>query len=75
MKNGLPAMILAQPAGFHRDRTRLDLAVRLSDKYFLKSCESFRKIRQQFRGNFALVTARPQNARYQQPSWSFNAQG
>ncbi len=60
MKHRLPAMILAQPAGFQRYAARLILAIiRVSDKNFLQSCQPFRKISQDFSGHFALVAARP----------------
>ncbi len=60
MKHRLPAMILAQPAGFQRYAARLMLAIiRMSDKDFPQSCQAFRKISEDFSGDFALVAARP----------------
>jgi len=56
-------MILAQPARPHRHAPRLILAVRLPDKHFLQFGKPFRKIGEQFCCDFALVPARPQNAR------------
>ena len=53
-------MILAQPAGFQRYAARLMLAIiRMSDKDFPQSCQAFRKISEDFSGDFALVAARP----------------
>ncbi len=74
MKNRLPAMILAQPAGFQRHAPRLILAIGITDKNFLQSCESFRKICEEFSGDFPLVAARPKDARNQDPAWSVRAQ-
>jgi len=44
MKNRLPAMILAQPAGFQQEAVRLILAIGMSCKNFPQSCQAFRKI-------------------------------
>ena len=74
MKNRLPAVILAQPAGFHGHATRLSYAATVPKETFRQFCESFRKIGQEFGSNFALIAARPQNARNQQPAWRFKAQ-
>jgi hypothetical protein len=59
MKNRLPAMILAQPAGFQRQAPRFILAFRVSDKNFLQSCQAGRKVSEEFSGDFPLVAARP----------------
>jgi len=68
-------MILAQPAGFQRYAARLiPTIIRMSDKNFPQSYQAFRKIREDFSGDFALVAARPQDARNQDPAWSFRAQ-
>jgi hypothetical protein len=64
-------MILAQPARFQGNQARLCLFPGLAHKNFLQFGESFRKIGQQFRGNFPFVAARAKNARYLNPSWSF----
>jgi hypothetical protein len=74
MKNRLPAMILAQPAGFQRHAPRLSLTLRVSDKNFPQSCQSFWKISQEFSGDFALVAGRFQDACNQDPTWSWSAQ-
>src|SRR5260370_26947531 len=74
MKNRLPPMILAQPAGFQPHPSRLIFAIGKSYKNFLQSCEAFRKISEDLRGDFALIAARPQDARNQDPAWSFKAQ-
>jgi hypothetical protein len=74
MKNRLTAMILAQPAGFQRDAARLILAIGMSYKNFPQSCQAFRKISKDFSGNFALIAARPKDARNQDPAWSIRAQ-
>ncbi len=74
MKNRLPAMILAQPAGFQGHAARLILATGMSGKDFPQSCQAFRKISNDFSRNFALVAARPKDARHQDPAWSFKAQ-
>jgi hypothetical protein len=74
MKNRLATMILAQPAGFQRHTPRLHLAFGVSDKNFLQSREAFRKIGEEFSGDFALIAARPKDARNQDPAWSFRAQ-
>src|SRR2546423_8587951 len=74
MKNRLSAMILAQPAGFQRYAARLILAVGKSDKNLPQSCQTLRKISEDFSGDFALVAARPKDARNQDPAWSFRAQ-
>jgi hypothetical protein len=75
VKNRLPAMILAQPAGFQRHAPRRNLALGMSGENFPQSREAFRKISEDFSGDFALVAARPQDARNQDPAWSFSAQG
>jgi len=60
MKHCLPAMILAQPAGFQRYAARLILAIiRMSDKNFPQTSQAFRKIREDFSGDFTLVAAGP----------------
>ncbi len=59
MKHRLPAMILAQPAGFQRYAARLILAMRMSDVDFPQSGQAFRKISEDFSGDFAFVAARP----------------
>ena len=74
MKDRLSAMILAQPAGFQRYAARLIHAVGESDKNFPQSCQALRKISEDFSGDFALIAARPKNARNQDPSWSLRAQ-
>ena len=74
MKNRLPAMILAEPAGLQRYAAGLIFAVGVSDKHFAQSCQAFGKIGEEFGGNFALVAARPKDARNQDPAWSFRAQ-
>src|SRR6266581_2111128 len=74
MKNRLPAMILTQPAGFQRQATRLIVAFGATDKHFPQSCKAFRKISEDFSGDFALVAARPKDASNQDPAWSFRAQ-
>jgi hypothetical protein len=74
MKNCLTAMILAQPARFQRQEARLALAIGITDKNLLQSCEPFRKISEELGRNFAFVAARPQDARNQDPAWSFGAQ-
>src|SRR5690242_8580372 len=63
MKNRLAAMILAKPAGFQRQAARLIFAVGVSGKNFPQSCQAFRKISEDFSGDFALVASRPENAR------------
>ena len=53
-------MILAQPAGFQRYAARLILAIiRMSDKNFPQTSQAFRKIREDFSGDFTLVAAGP----------------
>ena len=74
MKNRLPAMILAQPAGFQRQAARLIFAAGVAGKNFPQSCQAFRKISEDFSGDFAFVAARPKDARNYQPAWSFTAQ-
>ena len=74
MKNGLAAMVLAQPAGFQKRAARLVPAFGLADKNFLQFCEAFRKIRKDFGSDFALVATRSKDARNQDPAWSFRAQ-
>jgi len=37
-------------------------------------CQAFRKISEDFSGDFALVAARPKDARNYQPTWSFTSQ-
>jgi hypothetical protein len=74
VKNGLPAMILAQPALLQRDTPRLNLAVRNAHKYFLQFSEAFRKISKEFSSNFTFIASRTKNARDQYPSWSFGFQ-
>ena len=74
MKNRLAGMILAQPAGFQRYAALLVFAVGMSDKDFRQSCQAFRKISENFSGDFALVAARPKDARNYDPAWSFTAQ-
>ena len=74
MKNCLPAMILAQPAGFQRYAARLILAVGRSGKNFPQSCEALRKISEDFSSDFALIAARPKDAGNQDPAWSFATQ-
>ncbi len=74
MKNRLPAMILAQPAGFEGHAARLILATGVSGKNLPQSCQALRKISKDFSGDFALVTTRPKDARNQDPAWSFQAQ-
>jgi hypothetical protein len=74
MKNRLPSMVLAQPAGFQRHPSRLIFAIGKSYKNFLQACEAFRKISEDFSGDFALIAARPKDARNQDPAWSFSAQ-
>ena len=74
MKNCLPAMILAQPAGFQRHAARLILAVGRSGKNFPQSWEALRKISEDFSSDFALIAARPKDAGHQDPAWSFAAQ-
>src|SRR5258708_35466478 len=44
MKNYLPAVILAQPAGLQRHAARFTRAARMSNETFAQSSESFRKI-------------------------------
>src|SRR6202022_35050 len=51
MKNRLPPMILAQPAGFQRHPPRLIFAIGMSYKNVLQSCEAFRKISEDFSGD------------------------
>jgi len=74
MKNGLPAMILAQPAGFQRYAARLIPAIGMSGKNFPQSCEALGKISEDFSSDFALIAARSKDARNQDPAWSFRAQ-
>src|SRR5437016_14186493 len=74
MKTRLSTMILAQPAGFQRHAARLIPAVGKSDKNLPQSCQALRKISEDFSGDFALIAARPKNARNQDPAWSFSAQ-
>jgi len=74
VKNGLPAMILAQPALLQRDTPRLILAVRNAHKYFLQFSEPFRKISKEFSSNFTFIASRTKNARDQYPSLSFGFQ-
>src|SRR6266849_9176616 len=74
MKNRLPALILAQPAGFQRHAARLVLAVGMPHKNLPQQRQPPRKIGQDFSRDFAFVAARPQDARNQDPAWSFKAQ-
>src|SRR5215467_14253042 len=74
MKNGLAAMVLAQPTGFQRHAPRLTITLRGSKKNFLQFGEPFRKIGEDFRGDFALVASRTEDARHQNPSWGIRVQ-
>src|SRR5258708_2650197 len=74
MKNCLPVVILAQPAGLQRHAAWFTPAAGMSNESFPQSSESFRKISEDFSGDFALVAARPKDARNQDPAWSFRAQ-
>jgi hypothetical protein len=74
MENRLPPMVLAQPAGFQRRAARLILAFHMSNKNFLQSCQAFREIGKDFGGDFALIATRSEDARNQEPVWSFRVQ-
>jgi hypothetical protein len=69
VKNSLPAMVLAQPAGFHRRSSWLVFPVGVADKDLFQLCQPFRKISENFRGDFSAVAARVENSRYQNPTW------
>src|SRR5215813_10430689 len=75
MENRLPVMILTKPAGFESRAHRLTLAAGIAHKHFVQGTESFRKVGEQFSGDFALVASRAKNARHQNPSLSFGVQG
>jgi len=68
-------MILAEPAGFERHAPRFILAFGASHKNFPQSCQALRKISEDFCRDFALIAARPEDARNKDPAWSFRAQG
>ncbi len=75
VKNGLSFMVLAKPAGFQRNKARLcRSAVACGKENFRQSCQSFGKIREKFRSQFALIAARPQNPRDNQPALRYGAQ-
>lgn len=74
MKNRLAAVILAEPAVFQRRPTRLQFPSGVADENFLQLRQPLRKIRKQFRGNLAFISARPQNVRNNNPAWSFRIQ-
>ena len=70
MKDNLTAMVLAQPARFQPHVPRPALAMRISQKNFLKFCKPSGKVGEDFCGNFALIASRTEDAGHQHPSWS-----
>ena len=63
MKDGLAAMILAEPTIFYGDGLRLDGSLRVGQEHLLQLGESFGKIGQELGGQFTLVAARTKDMR------------
>jgi len=76
MKDGLAFVVLAKPAGFQRDQARLNRS-RASTQAkinFRHGCQTFGKIREEFRSYFALIAAGPENPCDNHPTVRFRAQ-
>jgi hypothetical protein len=65
-------MILAEPARFYGVPARLGIAA--SEKHFAKLRKAFGEIREELRGNLALIAAGAEDVRDDDPAWSFAAQ-
>jgi hypothetical protein len=76
MKDGLAFVVLAEPAGFQRDQARLNRS-RASTRAkinFRHGCQTFGKIREEFRSYFAFIAAGPENPSDNHPTLGFGVQ-
>ena len=76
MKNRLPFMILAKPAGPECDWPwlRCPSAFTCAKKNLHQSCQPFGKVREEFSSHFTLIAAGPENPRDNHPTMGFGTQ-